>query len=89
MDDERFAQIAARLEQTFGVGDDPERRRLLYRRLENWVEIDGAEAYRVIYDVALRANGARNKGRYFAKAIVAACRQRDIDLMDYDTESPF
>lgn len=86
---ERMQNIAARLEAAFGLGEQPGRRRLLYRRLENWVAVEGWEAYRVIADVALRADAASKSGRYFSAAITAAVRQRGVDLLEFDDDDAF
>lgn len=75
---ENAGSIAERLELRFGVGDDPEKRRALYRRLQRLCESRGKEAELWIYEAADKASDARDPGRYFSAAIVRMLRQVEV-----------
>ncbi len=70
--------IAARLEERFGLGDDPAKRRALYMRLQRLAEQRGKEAELWIYEAADKAGDARDPGRYFSAAIVRMLRQVEV-----------
>lgn len=70
--------IAARLEERFGLGEDPGKRRALYKRLQRLAEQRGKEAELWIYEAADKAGDARDPGRYFSAAIVRMLRQVEV-----------
>lgn len=72
------AGIADRLEERFGLGEDPGKRRALYRRLQRLTEQRGKEAELWIYEAADKAGDARDPGRYFCAAIVRMLRQVEV-----------
>lgn len=72
------SSIAERLEERFGLGDQPDKRRALYRRLQRLAESRGKEAELWIYEAADKASDARDPGRYFSAAIVRMLRQVEV-----------
>lgn len=71
--------LATRLERRFGLGNKPDVRRGLYRRLELAVKIHGQPAFTALRTVAAEADSARKPDRYFCRA--ALCRLRETGLM--------
>lgn len=73
--------IVERLKVKFGLGDDPEKSRRLYAGIERLCTDDGPDAeraYRIVGDVAQEADRARNRGKWFRKAVV--CRLHEAGL---------
>lgn len=71
--------LATRLEKRFGLGNKPDVRRGLYKRLELAVEVHGQPAFTALRTVAAEADGKRKPDRYFCRA--AICRLRETGLM--------
>lgn len=61
--------ISARLEKRFGLGQRPEIRKALYRKVESWVASRGEKALSEISRVVAQAVSARHPGKYFASTI--------------------
>lgn len=76
--------IAERLEKRFGLGDQPDRRRRLYRTLERLVLEYGEKAYRIIAEVASDSTHADHPDRWFCKAVVL--RLRNAGLPDQEVD---
>jgi len=70
--------VAARLEQRFGLGTRPELRKALYQRLEHVIETEGEPAYVVVASAAADAAGKENPGRYFAHVVMLRLMERGI-----------
>lgn len=71
--------LAERLEKRFGLGNNKEARRGLYRRFELATELHGERALVQLKTVAAEATGKRKPDRYFCRA--ALCRLRELGLM--------
>ncbi len=72
------SDIASRLEQRFGLGDDAGKRRALYRRIQRLCEARGKEIELWVLEVVDKATGANDPGRYFSAAIVRVLRQAEV-----------
>ena len=76
------ATIARQLEQRFGLGSQPDKRRSLYHRLGLAVEVHGERALNQLKTVAAEARQARKPDRYFCRA--ALLRLRESNLLEMD-----
>lgn len=72
--------ISSRLELKFGLGQAPQKRRELYRRLELLHTKEGDRVQQVISEAVAQAVGARDPGRYFCKCVVAKLREAGFGL---------
>ena len=72
--------ISFRLEMKFGLGQAPQKRRELYRRLESLHSKEGERVHQVISEAVAQAVGARDPGRYFCKCVVAKLREAGFGL---------
>jgi hypothetical protein len=77
--------ITERLESKFGLGECPEKRRKLYRRLERLVRMHGDSAYTCIAEavaqaVAISPRKQAGAARYFCKAVLAKIREANFPL---------
>jgi len=73
-----LTNVAERLEIRFGLGSNPALRKALYLRLERIVDEQGERACRVIAEAAVDAQGKREPGRYFCRAVMARLYERGI-----------
>lgn len=70
--------LAERLKKRFGLGEDPRKRAVLYRRLETLFIQHGQIVWTLCAEAAAQANGTNNPGRYFCKAILGKLRDNKI-----------
>lgn len=70
--------LAERLKKRFGLGEDPRKRSVLYRRLETlWLQ-HGEIVWTLCAEAAAQSAGTNNPGRYFCKAILGKLRDNKI-----------
>jgi len=67
----KFQTVAKRLEQLYGVGDNPQLRRKLYQRIQRCAIEHGPECYDVVKDCVSSAQSADNPGRYFCVSVTS------------------
>jgi hypothetical protein len=72
--------VSSRLELKFGLGQCPQKRRELYRRLELLHKKEGDRVQQIISEAVAQAVGARDPGRYFCKCVVAKLREAGFGL---------
>lgn len=70
--------LVERLKKRFGLGEDPKRRMVLYRRLETLFLTHGEIVWTLCAEAAAQATGTNNPGRYFCKAILGKLRDHKI-----------
>lgn len=72
--------VAAKLEERFGLGSQPEKRKALFSRLELACEVHGERALTQLKTVAAEAKSARKPDRYFCRS--ALLRLRELGLLE-------
>lgn len=70
--------VAARLQRKFGLGDQPKKRMMLFRRLESLVEKHGDLVVDLISEAVACSVGKDHPGRYFARAIVLKLNEKGL-----------
>ena len=73
-----MSDIAAKLEQKFGLGTRPDLRRQLYKRLEQIVDQEGERAFVCIATAAADAIGKNQPGHYFARVVMVRLMERGV-----------
>lgn len=74
----RDGSVAARLQRKFGLGDQPKKRMMLFRRLEQMVERHGDLVVDLISEAVACSVGKEHPGRYFARAIVLKLNEKGL-----------
>lgn len=72
--------IADRLVRKFGLGEEPRKRRELYRRLQRLIELKGDRVYDIVSGCVADAVGAKRADRWFAAAVVRRLREAGYAL---------
>lgn len=71
LEGQRPESLPMQLERRYGLGSDPRKRRALYRRIAEWIERVGDDAWTLLEEANLTAATARTPDRYFCAAINA------------------
>jgi len=74
----KFKTVAKRLEQIFGVGDNPQLRRKVYQNIQRAAIMYGEECYDVIKLAVSHAQTADKPDRYFVAAIT-----RELKVLEF------
>lgn len=75
---ERSGGIAVQLERAYGLGGDPRKRRMFYRRVEAWVAKVGDRGLVLLAEARAGAVSARAPDRYFTAAMNAKMAEASI-----------
>lgn len=70
--------VVERLQRKFGLGDQPKKRLVLYRRLERLAALHGELVLALISEAVCCAVGKDKPGRYFCRAICAKLAEAGI-----------
>lgn len=79
--------VSARLQRKFGLGEAPNKRMKLYKRLEALVEKWDQKVLDLISEAVAEAVGARKPDRYFCRAIVLKLREAGLSIQDADPDA--
>lgn len=72
--------VTERLTRRFGLGGDANRRRRFYAKLEHLVETHGDQVLTIISDCVWAAERARNRDRYFCKAVTLRLKEAGFGI---------
>ena len=84
--DPRFRQVAAKLLDQFGEGDNVTLRRELYDRCERACQQHGEVCYRIVVGAVRSSKTAREPGRYFSATVSRRMREAGFFGDEYSLE---
>lgn len=69
-----------RMRKKFGLGGDPRKRTMFYKRVQALYEARGPVVMACVQEAAAQATGAQRPGNYFCKALSAKLREAGLIL---------